>query len=372
MEKVLFLANDIYLNPASPEGGVKICTQEFISLLAVKFDVVQFAVKTTSSLSYRVKVKLGINWYNDYDPAFYLAALKKIISESNIRFVFLNLSNTIRFAGVLKNAFGDAVKIILCSHGNDTGDYLHQVVRFSSAESKIKKALMVFTLGKRLEIETDLRIKYLDMVLSVSPVEEQIEKWIGAKEGYMVHRTVQADFLTLTPTLNRVGFIGGLNHPPNVFGITSLCDALMAVDHSITLVVIGGPADVGNALQKKYPFIEYCGFLPEEALRKEVATWAWFLNLVFYYSGGVSTKLAKALSWGLPVLSTVPGNRGYLFKDGHMDIAGSATAMAAMLTAKAGNMEAILLAQEQTKKMVASSITLSEIMDGLYPALLSL
>lgn len=372
MEKVLFITNHIYINPSKREGGVRNCTLEFIELFKKKFEVLLFPVSNVSSYNYRFRVKMGLNNYHDYEPENYTALIKELIEKNDITLVFLNLSNTLKFSSIIKDIADRDIKVVLCSHGNESGDYLHEAVRFKGKASKIKSFFSSLTLGGMLKTEALYRIKYIDMVLSISPVEEQIEKWLGAKKIFMVPRTVQKNFLPLCPVLNRVGFIGDISHAPNYTGVIAICDALSVQRHSIKLRLVGGPEHIGQKIAKKYPFVKYCGFLPEDALLKEVATWTYFLNLVFYYSRGVSTKLAKALGWGIPVISTEAGNRGYVWNEGELVLAKNPVDMARIIIENAGDEEKIKTDQEKVKMIVGSSPSLEYIMDSLYPQLKSL
>ena len=67
-------------------------------------------------------------------------------------------------------------------------------------------------------------------------------------------------------------------------------------------------------MEKKYSFVSYVGFIPDDELKEELTKWTYFLNPVLWYSRGASTKLAQAISMGVPVLSTPAGNRGYCFE----------------------------------------------------------
>ncbi|HEX9513720.1 MAG TPA: glycosyltransferase [Puia sp.] len=372
MEKVLFISNELFLDTKNREGGVRNCTLEFIELLSQRFEVVGFPVKTRRSLSYRAKVRLGLNHYDDYDPAEFREALHRKIKQNNIRFVFLNLSNTIRFSALIKQLPDVDVKVIVCSHGNETGDFLHQVVRFKESTGYSKKLFSAYTLGRLLKIEAFYRIKDIDMVWTVSPVEEDIEKWLGAKRTYMVPRVIKKDFLDLKPVLNRVGFLGDISHTPNQTGVLDICEALKRQEQPIELRLVGGPESIGESIAREYPFVTYLGYLEDRELREEAASWSYFLNLVFYYSRGVSTKLAKALSWGLPVITTIPGNRGYQWKEGELPLAKDAQHMAQLILANAGNIGNIERDQQEVKKILSSSPGFEQIMDLLYPQIMDL
>ena len=310
--KLLFLVNRVYLDKSLNEGGVRNCTEEYINLLSTRFEVIIFPVDYDKSLLYRVRIKLGLNIYNDYNPDTYRAKLYHEIQKNEIKFVFLNLANTMTFAPLIKSQFNHTVKIILCSHGNESGDFLHHSFRFKHQQDWIHRIINPFIFARMIDREVNFRLLYLDMVLTISEIEEGVEKWLGAKNVFMVPRVLKNETVPWNPISGRVGFLGDLSHRPNYDGIVSFCDAIIkSGNQTIELRLLGNPAHIGNKLAEKYSFVEYCGFIPDNRIAEEVGSWSLFLNLLFYYSRGVSTKLAKALSWGLPVLSTTYGNRGY-------------------------------------------------------------
>jgi hypothetical protein len=313
----LFISNKIYFDPNLREGGVKLCTQDYLRLIQELYDVHVFQVAYHISFLYRLRVKLGLNIYSDYQTSKYINELRIVIEKYRIKIVFLNLSNTAPFASLVKSLFGNRVKVILCSHGNESGDFLHEVTRFKKRIPFYRSIFSSFVLGRLLKKEAAFRHKNLDAVLTVSPVEESIEKWLGAKHVFIVPRTVYAVFIERNPVVGRVGFIGDLSHWPNFFGIDEICKALASASsfNQVQLRLVGTPEEVGRKLAERYSFVSYLGYMNEESLLKEAASWSFFLNPVFYYSRGVSTKLTKAFGWGIPVITTSIGCRGYVWKE---------------------------------------------------------
>ena len=86
------------------------------------------------------------------------------------------------------------------------------------------------------------------------------------------------------------------------------------------LILVGGGTVRGQELQNKFSFVQYHGYLPEDKLAEETASWTFALNPVFYYSRGVSTKLGKTLGMGYPVITTKIGMRGYVWDDGKLPV----------------------------------------------------
>jgi glycosyltransferase involved in cell wall biosynthesis len=358
----LFISNSIYLSLSTNEGGVKLCTREYLSLIQLLYDVVLFPVNTHIDLKYRIKVKIGLNVYNDFCPEGYRQQLTTVIQDNNVGIVFLNMSNTASFAEVIKDIFGDKVKIVLCSHGNESGDYLHESTRFAKRLPFYKSILSSYTLGLMLKKEATFRQKFLDAVLTVSPVEESLEKWLGAGNVMMVPRTITNEPVNWEPVTGRVGFIGDLSHWPNFFGIEQLSESIKNdPGKEIEVRLVGSPGHIGLGLEKTYPFIKYLGYLNNDELEKEVSTWAFFLNPVYYYSRGVSTKLAKALGWGIPVITTSIGCRGYQWDRGDLVFAETPHETAEKIKEFATDPEKIKTAVNAVKELVLSSPTLESI-----------
>jgi Glycosyl transferases group 1 len=362
----LFISNSIYFDESKNEGGVKLCTREYLALLKIIFNVVLFPVNYHINIMYRIRVKLGLNVYNDYHPGDYKKDLMSAIRENNVNIVFLNLSNTASIAELIKKEFGDKVKIVLCSHGNESGDFLHEATRFHKKVPFYRSFLSSWTLGSLLKKEAGYRQKYIDGILTVSPVEEALEKWIGAKKVLMIPRTVSSEPINWKPVPGRIGFMGDLSHLPNYIGVDEVCKALSNYPNKgIELRLVGSPENMGIKLAKTYSFVKYLGYLNKMELEAEVSAWAFFLNPVFYYSRGVSTKLAKALGWGLPVISTSIGCRGYSWEKGNPFFAESPDETARKINEYSTDINLINAAAKEIKELVGSSPSLESISHDL-------
>src|ERR1700756_4963081 len=116
---------------------------------------------------------------------------------------------------------------------------------------------------------------------------------MGAKKIFFVPRTFLKDLVSWMPVKGRLGFVGDLNHFPNYYGLLQLCEAISQKEQrtAIAIRVVGKESNNLDALLSKYSFVQSLGYLNNEQLRSEAATWTYYLNLVFYYSKGVSTKL---------------------------------------------------------------------------------
>jgi glycosyltransferase involved in cell wall biosynthesis len=182
----------------------------------------------------------------------------------------------------------------------------------------------------------------------------------------MVPRTINANFINLQPVAGRVGFMGDLSHWPNYFGINEVCKALNKFTvNGVEVRIVGAPERIGAALEQKYSFVKYTGYLNETELEKEIVTWSAFLNPVFYYSRGVSTKLAKAFGWGLPVITSSIGCRGYQWKKGNPIFAESPSEMAKLIHDYSTDMSTLKNKREEVQQMVNSSFSLEDISKNL-------
>ncbi|MDB5248362.1 MAG: hypothetical protein JWQ40_2756 [Segetibacter sp.] len=368
-EKVLFVTNKLFVDESKPEGGVRLCTYDFINLLKCRYEVVIYSLEFNRTLTYRIKAKIGLDVYEDYDLNKYATLLKDKIAKHSIQKVFINLSNATAISKVIKKHNGENVKVILCSHGNESGDFLHQTVRFSQYMAPLPRFFSAWRLGRVLQKEVEFRTRYLDMVLNVSPIEESIEKWLGVNETYMVPRVYAPDFINWNPTEGKIGFLSDLSHYPNYNGLLQLCKALAAAkpSKSVQIRVVGKRGRNLDNLMSQYDFISPTGYLTDDELKVEAASWMYYLNLVFYYSKGVSTKLAKGMNWGLPVLSTEAGNRGYVFKNGGVVTCDSPSHMAEVIVNRAFDKGAACKDRAEVIKAVEAYADMNEVMIELYP-----
>lgn len=367
MEKVIFITNEIFIKKNDlQKGGVRLCTDDYVCLLSCKYDIIFFPVKFDNSFFRKIKSKLGIDVFVDYNPSSYESYLFKIITENNINKVFINLSNAISFSTIIKNRFKDDVKVILCSHGIEGGDFLHNTGRSSGAF--FSKLLSSYKLGEIFKKDLEYRMKSIDMVLTVSEVEMAIENWLGAKDVFFVPRVFSPRFLDWNPKYGRLGFVADVSHFPNFFGLERFCQAIHnnQISEEIELIVVGKPCANLKSLENKYSFIKATGYLDEDRLEQEASTWMYFLNLVFYYSKGVSTKLQLGLNWGLPVLSTPQGNRGYVFKLGGVIECQDEYEMVNIITSRMSDKDSLLKDKNMTELAALNSFKYSEIMDELF------
>jgi hypothetical protein len=109
---------------------------------------------------------------------------------------------------------------------------------------------------------------------------------------------------------------------PNIEGLLLLLRALpQARTSSARIRIVGGPNRIGHLLAKEFSNVDYLGTLPDEDLKREAGTWSCFVNPVFCHPRGCSTKLATAIGWQIPIVTTTAGHRGYVWDRGRLAVA---------------------------------------------------
>jgi len=308
----LFIFDSLDMN-AKILGGVQLCSQEFLKLVEAASDSIDyFEVSVCRQLSWRIRRKFHFGSYLLYNSEESKKELIQKIQQTQPTHVFINKSELIRFTQLIRELLPNA-QIILMSHGNQSGDDLYELAGEEGARNeKISKLSATWQIGQDLVTESWYRHRYIDCVCVMSDEEAVLERWLGAKKTIVLYRTVSSDELLWQPVPDRVGFVGTLNHTPNRVALEKLCEEI--ANHyplSIELRVVGQPVDFGQSLASRYSFVSYLGALSEDDLKREVATWNLFLNPIFWLSRGASMKLGKAISWGIPFITTSSGKRGY-------------------------------------------------------------
>lgn len=310
--RAVFITNYRYVSTKTKSGGVKLCTQDFIKVLETKYDLQIMEVDFTNNFYKKVKFRLGIDVYDYYDTENYKSALENLNENSGINTIFINHTSAMAFAKLCKEIIPGCT-VVLLSHGNESGDFMHELVQSDKSNPFSK----YYKLGKQLVLEAKYRKEYIDKVVVVSEVEKYLEYWLHSKKVVFLPRVYESDFLDWNPIEGRIGFLADFTHLPNLYGVEKLCKELDKREllSKLKLVLVGQGDDRIEAIIKKYPFVERLGYLDENDLKNELSSWMVYLNIVLYYSKGVSTKLAKGMNLGLPIISTIQGNRGYLLKD---------------------------------------------------------
>ena len=157
-----------------------------------------------------------------------------------------------------------------------------------------------------------------------------------------------------------MGFVGRLDHPPNIQGIAILLDEMIQHPlHNLKLRLVGAPEEEGRKIAEKYKCVEYLGEISDTDLEKEITSWSFFINPVWWYSTGASTKLAKGISWGIPIITTTAGMRGYYWKEGNLLVADTPKEMSNLILKETKTIDRINYWSEQTRKVAKNGLTKS-------------
>ncbi|HYF31991.1 MAG TPA: glycosyltransferase [Chitinophagaceae bacterium] len=360
--KAVFLTNKNLLR-SEITGGVQLCSQEFHLILQSmeEFELVDYYVPFTRRVIDRLRIRWGIENYSMYDVKADAKELVQFVRSNGVAHVFINMASAVRYARVIKEAFGDSVKVTLLSHGNHSGDFLHLITTPPKKASYITQCIKKFRLGALVSTESLFRKKYLDAVLTLSETEKQIENWFGARNAVFLPRRLWSSFLPHAPVKGRIGFVGRLDHPPNFQGLQILLDELKRTGHEgLEIRLVGAPVADGRRIAEQYPFINYLGELSDAELDKEAATWCFFLNPVWWYSTGASTKLSKGISWGIPIITTTAGMRGYEWKQGSLLVADTPLGMCQAMR-ESLHLEKVHYWAQQTKTVAQNGLSLHDL-----------
>lgn len=317
----LFLHDPADLDAPVP-GGVQLCTREFLDVVQAAADrTVLFPVHRSRRLPDRLRRRFSLRPYSLYHPAGDAAALTTVLRENAITHIFINRTELMRYGAQLK-ALNPTATIVLMSHGNQSGDDLYEIAGRHGRRNQGAAALRAtWHLGRDLVAESRERHRAVDIVAVMSDEEAVLERWLGAARVVVLPRRIEPKPLELRPVSGRVGYVGTLNHTPNLAALQDVGAALQGnLPSPFELRLVGSPETVGRELAARFPFVTYCGRLDDQALAAEASTWSLFLNPILWLSRGASMKLGTGLSWGLPVVSTRSGIRGYEWSDGDVAI----------------------------------------------------
>ena len=313
----IFVSFSRYLGNTS--GGVQICTKEYI-------DVIQAAGITLEILPFeidkrpwsRLKRLLNSSPYTAFAEDNLADRVAVLAQTEKADFIFLNQVTLAVLAGAIRRRVEPPCKIVLLSHGAEITDLLHFV--------RLRKALPLrhrlcptpaMALGGTLLTEMEkvdrrsiLSARCLLLMLS-------LKSWLGSARTCWLPRRVISSPLPWNPDRGRLGWVGTLDHAPNLEGLVEFLAALAPHQApNVRVRVVGSPVETGEWLADRFASVEYVGPLADEELLAEAATWTAFLNPIFCQSRGCSTKLAKALGWHIPVITTSIGRRGYVWRQG--------------------------------------------------------
>ena len=307
--RLLFVSNHIYLEPSG--GGVQWCTYEYLDTLrASGFDVLVHGYSPDRSLISRLSRRLHPRPFHRIVPPTLVDEIHAKVIRHDINWIAFNNSEVCSIAEKLRFRSTHTRHLYL-SHGAEITDELNSI-RLSPASLPAHRRSSQW-LGRSLLAQIAQR-QAIDASICISAEDMQFERWLGSSNVHFLPRQVKPMLLEWRPQHKVIGTVATLDHAPNLHGIQSFAAYLR--DSDIQLRLVGGPERIGLSLQDSYPCIHYCGRLSDQDLAKEVASWMAFINPVFCHARGASTKVATALGWGLPVLSTPQGVRGYVWDEG--------------------------------------------------------
>lgn len=359
----ILIATDDCLS--STGGGVQVCMQDYLHLLQLAgFRVKLHPFKTDQRLITKVRRKLERKPYRRQLPPVLFDGVLARVREEAAEVVFFSLADFPTLAAELRERIPH-VKLIHLSFGLDSTDICigQQIARGAANDFSYDRRAAV-DLGAKIQYEADFR-RYLDASICLTPLDAELERWLGARETVWFTRPIREAALQAKTVDGRVGCVATLGHLPNRHGLLEFLDALKEdLPKHIRFRLVGSPADEGKYLAGRYSFVEYLGRLSDPDLREEAASWCCFVHPLFHYARGCSTKLAVALGWNLPIATTVSGCRGYLWDERIAPLASSPRELAALARERsvARNFAHF---QRETTKIVALQPGSAELASGM-------
>lgn len=293
-------------------GGVQSCNREYEALLrGAGFELHRVAFDHEIGLGARVLNRIFPKVSNVKQPSRLLPRIRHEVQATNAAFVFFGLNLFPRLSAELRRSHPSVGQVLL-SYGVESLDFcIAEQIRRRAGSSPRSRAVGERMLGRQLLEEARER-REIDAVLTLSPFEAEVEKWLGSARALWVPRVILEARLDAAPVDRRVGCVSTLDHPPNRDGLEQLFAALRGrLPEGFRFRLVGGPTKEGAALMARYPFVDYLGALGEAQLQAEARSWCCFVHPLFVYPKGCSMKLAVGLGWGLPIATTEFGARGY-------------------------------------------------------------
>ena len=309
------------------KGGVQQYTRELLLLLeAAGFALRKLPYNVDRRPTTRLRRRFLPRPYLNRIPAELTGQIASMAEEIKAPIIFLNQGDLSPVAERLHMVSGPrSPRIVLLSHGLESVDYLHA----TADDDRVGESLKAVTLGRQLLAEKRHR-SYIDIVLCMSVFEAEIERWLGAKRVEWLPRLISpSEPLEWNPSGDRIGCVGTWDHPPTLAGMAQFLRAFQPLSgRRARFRLVGGPPASGRFIADQFSCVDYLGPLPDTELRAEAASWSCFVNPIFTFSRGASTKLAVALGWSLPVVTTAAGARGYEWNDGKLSMSDDSETLA--------------------------------------------
>ena len=351
-------------------GGAQICTREYFETLeAAGFALRPLEVETDRTLLTRARRRLSLSPYRKlFNLEVFRTKIEAALS-SPVEYVFVNQRYLAPLARIVREVAPRRCKIVMLSHGVRSIDYMHKLRISGTIPFGKTSKLQRLRLAEELVDENKLS-RHFDHVFCLSSFEVEIERWLGVRSVSFVPRVVTSSPLDWQPRNDRLGFVGRLDHPPNLEGLMLFLEAIQRISsQGVQVRVVGSPPAAGECIANRFPFVEYLGELSDNELESEASTWSCFLHPLFCYAAGCSTKLAIALGWQIPVVTTTPGHRGYCWQEGRLPVADDPESFA-RLALEMLNPASASSARIEARKVAQSTPTVSEIADLMRSSLL--
>jgi len=301
-----------------PEGGgVQRCTREYIEVLnAAGLNLYTIAYPFEHRIWVRLLRKLWKRPYRDAIPRGFADEVRREVITRNAGWILVNQTEAAPLIPELADLQARGVRIALLSHGTDSCDYIH----LARARTEFHQGRPISSRDKRwiggLIFEEQIYHTLCDAVFCLSETDRHLGQWLGGRKVTVLPRVIADRTLPWTPVAGRIGTVGTLTHGPNYEGLVLFCRALARQpDNNLKLRLVGTPSELGRKLAAEFPFVEYLGGLSDAELTQEAKTWCAFVNPLFCYPRGCSTKLAVPLEWRIPLATTRAGARGYVWDE---------------------------------------------------------
>jgi hypothetical protein len=348
-----------------PEGGgVQVCSREYVvSLEAAGFDIEFMPYEFPRSLTTRVRRKIYPEIWHTSAPPRLSHKIENAVRSNGAKFIFFGHTMFGGLSRRVKQALPNVQQVLL-SHGAEGFDFcIEQRIRRHTNSENRSRASAERMIGQALLHQMDQR-HWIDAVLTLSPFEVEIEKWLGTSKALWLPRMITESRLDANPVDQRVGCVSTLDHPPNYQGLIELLNTLATrVSPNFRFRLVGAPKEMGTALMKQFPFVEYLGALSNSQLRSEAATWCCFIHPIFVYAKGCSTKLAVGLGWRLPIATTAYGARGYIWDGQLLPLAEAPKSLAELVLQRcvAANFEKYRVQTESIVKLAPNLTQIAEL-----------
>ena len=309
MRKALFVSFENSLSPAM--GGQQVCTRELHKLLErAGYELTDIPVCNRLSIPQRLINRIRPLAYPERWPAETKTRIAIEAEKKKVSTIFFNLIDFLPLSQLIRPLVDPKVKMVMLSHGLGSADAVH-INNIAKTMPEIIKKCPIYQAQELLEKESRL-LPTFDFVISISEVEAELCTWLGAQGSSWVPRVVLPGSLPWSPVEGRLGIVGTLDHPPSMEGIVRISQFLQTKRHEqLRVRVVSQSRWHGHWLERKFPWVEFLGPLNEAELEKEASSWCAFLNPIFCFARGCSTKLSTGLQWGLPCITTASGLRGY-------------------------------------------------------------